>query len=261
MDLYQHFRPEEKPFIDELMDSVEETGTKYVPKLFDFLNPRQQIIAQEVIGANEEVTLSFAGGSPHAERKRLLLLPPYQQSEEDDHGLTLFTVDYPKKFTAIGHRDLLGSLMSIGLKREKFGDLLVKDGQVQFVAAREIAAYVKLNLTKVGKSPVSLEETPFDEILAVCKDWKEKSGTVSSLRIDTVLAEIYGTSRTKSSDWIARERVKVNWKAIKQPSYLLQEGDELSVRGRGRSKIIRIEGKTKKGKWRLISGILDENYE
>lgn len=259
MNLYQHFRPEEKPFIDELMDSVEDVLQRYSPKRFDFLDPRQQQMAYEVIGSDEEVTLSFAGGSPHAERKRLLLLPPYQPVDMEAHNLMLFTVEYPRKFTTIGHRDLLGSLMSLGLKREKFGDLLFKDEQVQFVVAEEIAEYVKLNLTKVGTSPVSLKETSLDDILIVPKVWKEQSGTVSSLRLDTVLSEIYNTSRGKSSEWIGKDLVKVNWKTVSQPSYSLQAGDQLSVRGKGRSKVIEIEGKTKKGKWRIISGILDEN--
>ncbi|HET7656846.1 MAG TPA: YlmH/Sll1252 family protein [Bacillales bacterium] len=259
MDLYQHFRPEEKPFIDELLESAEEVAERYMPKLFDFLDPRQQQMAENVIGANQDVTLSFAGGSSYSERKRLLLMPPYQQAEEGAHGLLLFTVDYPRKFTTIRHRDLLGSLMGIGLKREKFGDLLLKDGQVQIVVAKEIASYVKLNLTKVGNSPVSLEETELKHILMVPKVWNEQSGTVSSLRLDTVLAEIYGVSRGKSSEWIEKDRVKVNWRTVEQSSYLLQQGDELSVRGKGRSKVIAIEGKTKKGKYRIISGRLDEN--
>lgn len=260
MELYQHFRPDEKPFINELMEWAEEVKEVYVPKRSDFLDPRRQYITKAVIGDDEEVKVSLSGGSPHAERKRLLLLPRYHDPDDVDYGLALFSVDYPKKFASISHRDLLGALMNLGLKREKFGDLLLKDGQVQFIIAEEIASYVELNLTKVGNSPVKLERIPLSDMLSVPKIWREQSGTVSSLRLDAVLAEIYHLSRTKSSQWIQRELVKVNWKPIDQPAYVLEAGDELSVRGKGRSKLIAVEGQTKKGKWRILTGTPDENH-
>lgn len=259
MALYQHFRPDEKPFIDEILEWAEDVRTRFIPKLSDFLDPRQQHIASTIIGGDAEVTLSLAGGSSMAERKRVLLLPPYYREEDKDHGLALFSVDYPSKFASIGHRDLLGSLMGLGLKREKFGDLLLKDGQVQFVVAREIAEYVELNLTKVGKTPVKLARVPLEEILTVDKQWDERSGTVSSLRLDAVLAEVYHWSRSKSTEFIQKELVKVNWKIVNQPSYPLESGDELSVRGKGRCKLIAVEGETKKGKWRIVTGTPVEN--
>lgn len=257
--MYQHFRPDEKPFINEILGWADDVKTRFVPKCSDFLDPRQQHIASTLISSDPDLTLSLAGGSPSAERKRLLLLPPYHNEEDENHGLVLFSVDYPDKFTVISHRDLLGSLMGLGLKREKFGDLLFKDGQVQFVVAEEIAAYVELNLTKVGKSPVKLTKIPMTDILTVVKLWNEQNGTVSSLRLDVVLAEIYRWSRSKSSQFIEKELVKVNWRVVDQPSYPLQPGDELSVRGKGRSKLITVEGKTKKGKWRILTGTPVEN--
>ncbi|HEU5139732.1 MAG TPA: RNA-binding protein [Bacillales bacterium] len=260
MDLYQHFRPEEKPFIDEITGWVEEVQTRYVPKRSDFLDPRQQDIVRAVIGDQDDISMSFSGGSENAERKRLLLLPPYSQSEDEDHGLTLFEVNYPRKFASIGHRDLLGALMGIGLKREKFGDLLFQDGQVQFVVAKEIASYVRLNLTEVGSSPVELEEIPIQEILVVPESWSEQGGTVSSLRLDAVLSEVYRLSRAKITPLIRKGFVKVNWKTVEQPSYSLRTGDYLSFRGKGRSKLLGVEGPTKKGKQRIIIGKPDENH-
>lgn len=254
MELYQHFRPEEKSFIDEVLGWAEEVKERYLPKRSDFLDPRKQDIVKAVIGGDAEVTVSFSGGSPDVERKRLLILPPYYEEEDLDYGLVLFSVDYPQKFASIGHRDLLGALMSLGVKREKFGDLLFGDGQVQIVVAEEIAEYVRLNLTEVGNSPVKLTEIPFTEILTVSETWREQTGTVSSLRLDTVLAEIYRQSRAKITPFIQKGLVKVNWKTIETPSYPLKAGDYLSVRGMGRSKLIAVEGQTKKGKWRILTG-------
>jgi RNA-binding protein YlmH len=258
MELYQHFRPEEKPFIDEVLGWAEEVKERYIAKRSDFLDPRQQDIVKAVIGNDAEITVLFSGGSPDAERKRLLLLPPYHRPDDPDYGLALFSVDYPQKFASIGHRDLLGALMSLGVKREKFGDLLFENGQVQLVVAEEIAEYVRLNLTEVGNIPVKLTKIPLTEILTVSEMWREQSGTVSSLRLDAVLAEIHRQSRAKMTPFIEKGLVKVNWKTVETPSYPLKGGDYLSVRGMGRSKLIAVLGQTKKEKWRIITGKPDE---
>lgn len=257
MDLYQHFHANEKPLINEMLEWAADVKTRYIPKRSDFLDPREQDIARSVIGADADVTLSFWGGTENAERKRLLLLPPYEQPEDNDYGLVLFSLEYPRKFASISHPDLLGALMSLGIKREKFGDLLLKDGQVQVMAAEEIAAYIQINLTEVGHSPVKLEEIPVTEMLEVTERWDEHDGTVSSLRLDAVAAEIYHVSRGKVTPLIQKGLVKVNWKVIDQPAFLLNEGDHVSIRGMGRSKLIAVSGKTKKDKWRIVTGKLD----
>jgi RNA-binding protein YlmH len=254
MSIYQHFRDDEKPFIDEVSQWCDGARERYVSKLTDFLDPRRQDIAASVIGNDEEVTLSFCGGSHRSERKRLLILPPYAQVDEGDYNLVLFSVHYPKKFATITHRELLGSLMGLGLKREKFGDLLLMNDEIQFVVAKEIAPYVKMNLTSVGKTPVEISETPLSDIIKLEEKWDEQAGTVSSLRLDTVLSDIHHFSRAKIVPFIENGRVKVNWKVVEQTSYPLHEGDYLSVRGLGRSKLIKVQGKTKKDKWRIVVG-------
>jgi RNA-binding protein YlmH len=80
--------------------------------------------------------------------------------------------------------------------------------------------------------------------------------TASSLRLDVILSSIYNISRQKAQTLIQRGLVKVNWKQVEQTSFVCEEGDVLSARGYGRSRIISIDGQTKKEKWRLTAGIL-----
>ncbi len=161
---------------------------------------------------------------------------------------------YPVKFVTVDHRKVLGSLMSLGLKRSKFGDILTQDERIQIVVAKEIADYVRMNLTAVGKATISLLEIPMYELLNVIEEWTEQTITVSSLRLDVVLSSILNVSRQKVQVLIENGLVKVNWKQIEQSSFECKENDVLSVRGYGRSKLHSIEGKTKKEKWRIIVG-------
>ncbi len=133
MELYQHFRKEEHPFIDQVLEWKEMVSRQYAPKLTDFLDPREQQIVQSITGGDGDVRVFFFGGAPFVERKRAFLAPPYIDPKEEDYGIVLFAVRYPAKFVSLEHRDVLGALMSLGLRRGKFGDILVRDGEIQFL--------------------------------------------------------------------------------------------------------------------------------
>ncbi|WP_449539938.1 YlmH family RNA-binding protein [Ferdinandcohnia sp. Marseille-Q9671] len=254
MNLYQHFRKEEHAFIDQVIEWKESVENQYSPKLTDFLDPREQEIVKQVIGTTGDTQVAFFGGKPGFERKRALLYPAYFEPNETDFNLIYFEVKYPVKFVTVDHRKVLGSLMSLGLKRTKFGDILTNDIQIQIVVAKEVADYVRMNLNSVGKATVTLSEILGSDLLQPIEDWSEQTVTVSSLRLDVLLSSILNLSRQKVQVLIEGGLVKVNWKQIEQSSFECKEEDVLSVRGYGRSKLRSIEGKTKKDKWRITVG-------
>lgn len=256
MSIYQHFREDERPFIDSVLEWKEQVAIRHTNKTTDFLDPREQDILLALIGKQDEVRVSFFGGQDTCERKRAIIHPFYFSPTNEDFDITPLEITYPRKFNTIAHRDVLGALMSLGLKREKFGDVLIDDDHVQIVVAKEISDFVRFNLQSIGKSTVTLEALTFDQVIKPKEEWVESQGTVSSLRLDTVLSEIYNQSRSKISSWIESGAVKVNWKHVEKGSYELQAGDYLSLKGFGRSKLMKLDGETKKGKVRIIYGIL-----
>ena len=150
MDIYQHFRPEEKDFIDQVLGWAEQVREQYAPKLTDFLNPREAEIIRMLIGKEGDVRVSFFGGGENAERKRAILYPDYYTPDEEDYEIAFYQLSYPSKFATIDHRQMLGTLMSLGVKRELYGDIWIEGETVQFAVERTIAAYMEANLTKVG---------------------------------------------------------------------------------------------------------------
>jgi RNA-binding protein YlmH len=255
MNIYQHFRPEEREYIDQVIHWKNYVETQYTPKLTDFLDPRQQHILNMLISENGDVFYTLFGGSLDVERKRALILPDYLKANEDDFQISLFEIHYPTKFVTLGHRQVLGTLMSVGLKRGKFGDILIKDETIQFFAAKEISDYIKGNVESIGRAGVKLVEKSIENAVLSGELWEETDLTVASLRLDTVISGIYQLSRQKSQLFIQQGLVKVNWTITENPSFLCGVGDMISVRGEGRSKVQTIEGKTKKEKWRIIVGI------
>jgi RNA-binding protein YlmH len=254
--IYQHFRPEEKDFIDEVLESIRQVEEKYAPKLMDFLDPRKQQIMSSLLGKNAEVKVAFFGGTKQAERKRALLYPPYFSVQQEDFQVTLFEILYPQKFAVLNHRDVLGSLMGLGLRREKFGDILAKEGRFQFLVAAEMADFVKLHYRQAGKVPIQLEEKNLEEAIESEESWQPVQTTVTSLRLDVMISSYAKLSRQKVQTMIKSGLVKVNWKVVDNPSFQCEEGDVISVRGKGRCKLLSIDDKTKKEKWRITLGLL-----
>lgn len=254
MSIYQHFRPEEKEFIDQVLNWRNQVENTYAGKLTDFLDPREQQIVKSIIGENSEIKYAFFGGYDDAERKRAFLYPDYYQIEEEDFQISLFAVEYAKKFVTIEHPQVLGSLMSLGLKRSKFGDILIQNDSVQLIVSKEIEPYISLQLESIGRASINLKQIPLTDVLISEEQWQESSLTCSSLRLDAVIAAIFNISRQKSQTFIGSKLVKVNWTVIENTSFECREGDMISVRGYGRAKVIEIEGKTKKDKWRIVAG-------
>ncbi|WP_053219739.1 YlmH family RNA-binding protein [Virgibacillus senegalensis] len=256
MDIYQHFRKEEQPFIDQVISWQEEVERSYQRKVTDFLDPREQYIFGSIIGNNEDFRWSLYGGSSSAERKRAILAPFYEELEEEDFELVLLEASYPVKFVQLAHRDVMGAFLSLGIKRKKLGDLIVRDGLIQIITASEIAPYVKMNLTNIKKASVSFEEKTLDSLMAKEENWQEKNLTVASLRLDVLIKEIYNVSRQTAAQFIQKGIVKVNFRVVDTPAFLLEQGDLLSLRGKGRSHVKEIHGLSKKEKWKITAEIL-----
>lgn len=254
MSIYQHFRPEEKEFIDQAMNWIDQVRDSYAPKLSDFLDPRQQEILTSLMGSNQDVLLRFNGGSDFVERRRALIYPDYYSPEPSDFNISLYDISYPKKFVTLEHRQILGTLMSLGVKREKFGDIIVTEEQIQLIAAREMDSYLTGNLDKIGSASVTIKKIPIEDVLMVKESWDEHVTTVSSLRLDSVLSAVLNISRQKAQTLISSGKTKVNFKQTENVSEECREGDTLSIRGFGRCKITSIDGKTKKDKWRISLG-------
>jgi RNA-binding protein YlmH len=254
MSIYQHFRPEEKEFVDQVLNWKDFVENAYALKLTDFLDPREQHILQIIIGQNSNVKCEFFGGVPDSERKRALLIPEYGTAEIEDYQIQLFEIDYPGKFITIEHPQVLGSMMSLGLKRTKFGDILFQDKKIQIFVAGEVSEYVKTQVQSIGRATVTLSPIELENAIRSKDAWEEESITISSLRLDTIVSGIHHVSRQKSQTLIQHGLVKVNWTTIENPSFECEIGDLISARNFGRVKILSIDGKTKKEKWRINIG-------
>lgn len=189
---------------------------------------------------------------------RVLIYPNYYEPTKEDYRVTVFKINYASKFITLAHKDVLGSLMSLGIDRGKFGDIQFRDEEVQFAVTAELKDYIVANFTSIGKAKISVTQIADDSDILVSADtWIESLQVVSSMRLDAVIAAITNMSRQKAVSLVRSDKVRVNWVSQSDVAMELFEEDVLSIRGFGRFKIISIEGRTRKDKIRLITGKLE----
>lgn len=228
---------------------MEQTFTSYTT---DFLDPREQHIISSLIGStNDEITFSFSGGTESSERKRAIIAPYYEEITDDLFSVVLLEASFPEKFVNIAHRDILGAFSSLGIDRKKIGDILVGEASVQLITTNELAPYIIMNFTQAKNVSITFQEVNFSGLIRPQEKWIEKSLSVSSLRLDIIVKEIYQLSRKNAVALIEKGRVKVNFTHITDPAIVLMEADLISLRGYGRSKLVEVGGMTRKDKQRI----------
>ncbi len=156
----------ERLTLAHLLDRWERCRRRNIPADTQFLTPQEQSLARELLlrlGAGEEV--SFSGGYGEAERRIALFLPDYLDAalyaQEEDYPLCAVRCTYRPEDRPT-HRDFLGSLMGLGIRRDMVGDILVTEGGCDILLKREILPFVLQNYTGAGRvrlkvAPVSLE--------------------------------------------------------------------------------------------------------
>ena len=144
------------------------------------------------------------------------------------------------------HRDYLGSLLSLGIKREVTGDILVREDGADILILRDIADFLLANYEKAGHTSLALSIVGLQDLNTGAVRTEEKRVAVASLRLDSLLSAAFGLSRGKAQEAIRSGIVLVNSRVLLKPDFLLQEGDKMVLRGRGKAVLREVSGRTKK---------------
>lgn len=159
----------------------------------------------------------------------------------------------PNKFARkLFHKDYLGTVLGLGLKREKIGDIiLTNDNGCYLFADSEISEYIMKELQRVGHETVKIAKVKSINEDLITVNFKERDITITSLRVDNLIAHSLGISRGLSSSLIEKELVKINYETNINNLYEIILDDLISVRGYGRIQIVGFEGENKKGRKRV----------
>ncbi len=209
------------------------------------------------VSAPVGVTYKLWGGHLSAERKVFTAYPDFldfnDEQLNDASQITILHITNTAR-KSLSHRDFLGALMSMGIERDRIGDILICDDEAIVFVCSSIVDYVCQGLEKVANCRVNIERLTYvetDFLNNFLPKKESRTNIVASMRLDCIIADVYSLSRSDAQRLIKSESVRVNYKVVSNSDKLLEYGDLVSVSGYGRFEISDIEGTTKKGNLRL----------
>lgn len=255
-NVLQHFRKDEATFLDYCNGLNIQARNQYRPFLTNFLNPRQAYILQVINNSYTDLGLKLFGGYLGSEMRRGLIYPKYLSPKLSDFKIVLAEVNYPMKFNHLKHSQILGTLMSSGIKRNVIGDIITDGFRWQFFLEKRMKTFLRFQIRRINRNRVALSFLNLKDAVKPKNDWKNKFAVVASLRIDAIISAGFNISRTESKNLVTHNHVKLNWELINHPNILVHVQDILSIRHFGRLKIKDIKGKSKKNKIKIILAVI-----
>lgn len=189
------------------------------------------------------------GLNEEAEKKILAVCPKDFDETYIYFPVKFFKIIKKSKFINLEHKHYLGNILSLGIKREVLGDLVVKDDICYGIILENMFEFLKDNISKVNSSPVEIVE--IDETEVPKTEFKDLNINLSSLRLDSLVAELTNLSRNASVSYIDLGNVQVNYELIREKNYRVDVGDIIIIKKYGKFKIDEEKGLTKKDKIKI----------
>jgi len=231
-----------------ILDLAEKSYRNSQYTFTSFLTPAQMSDFYDSLGSLPPCGYEISGGYEGFERGMIRFGNPSELGYEEEFPIRCLKIEpvIARFADELTHRDVLGSIMNLGMEREKLGDILIKDNRIFVLCMPSLAEVIDRELTRIRHTSVKCtlcEKMPDD----LKPTYERISIQAASERLDGVVSKVCRISRNASAILFAEGKVAINGREIKNHSYQLKEGDTISVRGYGKFRYVGITGTTKKG--------------
>jgi len=234
----------ERTLLARVLDKYEQYRRRDIPTATGFLSPAEQAAAERLL-TMAGISGVWDGGYEGAERRLLRFLPDWAEGESAPIACLRARFHGTE---APSHRDCLGSLMGLGIVREKIGDILILPECCEVLAAEDILPFLLQNWVSAGRVRLTGEELPLAELRVPERRCREIRDTVMSLRLDAVAAVGFSLSRGKAAELIASGRLQLNHVDCLKGDRTVAQGDVVTARGLGKFVLSEVGGQSKKGR-------------
>ena len=221
----------------------------------DFLTRTEVAILEKVLKEEHIENYMFYGAREDADRCILVFYPEKLSIDMVNKNLEkildVIRVVLPDDMH-YEHKEMLSGIMKLGIKREKFGDIIITPYGADIIALNESSKYLldgMKELTRFRKSKITIEN--INDLYEVKQKFQDLEIIVSSIRLDNIVSEIARTSRTKAKELIEEGLVFVNSLNETNSSKKISINDIINVRGKGKFIFEEIIGQTRSDRIRL----------
>lgn len=240
-------------------DAMNAAARKNCPKFCGFLSDVQASAVKSYVLAQaffdkfgRDARYCFFGGYHDAERLIFAALPEWAQSAEDvDFPITAVKFTHRPEFS-LAHKDYLGSLMALGIKRDRVGDIIVSDDNAIVFLHDSISDFALSRIDKIGRVGVKSEVVSPDSI-ALEQKFREITDSIASARLDCIVSSLGRSGRSAANELIRSKNVFVNGVECTDTAKKIVSGDVITIRRKGKFIIDSVSDKTKKGRTVLLA--------
>ena len=240
---------DQRLLLGRVWDKYQRCRMKNLPEHTAFLTPQERELCRQMLGAiGADEGFRFWGGYDGAERQQLHFLPDWTEEIQETAAALRCSWYETEELT---HRDLLGSLMGLGITRESIGDILVdKTGHAADVLVTDTAVgFLRQEWTQAGRVKMQVKPVELHDLHIPQTAFREIHDTVASLRLDNIVSTGFSLSRGKAAEAIEGGRVQVNWQDVTKSGANVATGDVITVRGLGKCELVSVGNPTKKGRF------------
>lgn len=243
------FQEYDKNYISSIFEDIELCKSIDVPICTkEFVTPD---IYYKLKAEENKLGVTVLGSGAFEECERRVLCFSTDPRGKHFYDYKILKIINKSKFKVLSHKDYLGSLMALGLKRELFGDLVVNDSKCYLPVSSSVAEYILSNFNTVGKCPCEVVMINIEEEKIPAIDFEERFIIATSLRLDNIVASLCNISRSKAIELIDGGIVLLNYLCCSKKDKLIKEEDTITIRKYGKFKLKQVLGETAKGRLKL----------
>ncbi len=245
-----------------ILDLKEKCASESIVVSSNFLSVDEISAVSETERINSKyVDTYYYGGYDAADRKIVVFVPKFYGIDDGElinflngegyNPIQVLNVKKDRFSAPLRHRDYLGALMGLGIKREVLGDIIINESGCSIFCLKSISSYILENFNQAGRGKLTVSLGDLNNFNLQESKIETVFLSVASLRLDCLVAAAFRLSRNTAVEGISQGLVYVNSEQIIKNDFILKQGDKLVFRGRGKTVIDEITGESKKGRIHL----------
>lgn len=252
--IQKYKKEDERLLVSKLLDKIQAIENQNKIQYTDFLNSIEIVLLEKVLKMTGFKNYIIYGGNQNSQRKLIIMFPSKLENIFNENNFDFNTIINCIRIQNldenIEHKNILGGLIKLGVKREKIGDIIIHNNNADVVVAKEITKFLMSNLSQLTRfKNANIDVIKISEMVSKEQVFEDMKIMVSSFRLDNIVSELAKTSRSKSIEIINQERVFVNYESEMKATKLVKEKDIITIRGKGKFIIDEIVANTRSGRF------------
>jgi len=227
---------EEKMLVSNVLDKAYRFEKTEKLEYTCFLNLNEYNVVSQILDYLK-IEYSTYVSNKYSNKKVIFFVPSYITKDIKLYNEYITCIKIiPNVKGKLQHKDYMGCIYNLGIKREVIGDIFVNNDVCYVFLMSSVKDYVLTNLNRVGNQEVLLTELELecDELKNLSVNIIDKEYIVPSLRVDAVCSTVFNLSRNEVKEKIVKGDMCINDKVSYYPSDIVKEDDIISLRRCGK---------------------------